>query len=161
VEFPKEMSARVADITDGFSFAYMKEAFVAALLVIVAKSDELRIWRHRGDPLAENILWKEIKRQVENLRKEMEDESEDTSLNLKSGMWPSLSTILQDDERPLPVDIQGRVIHGRADGTRLDASESERANAPRSTQLPPRSRLVNTPITYGSSDIHHIVPRYM
>ena len=157
MDFPQEMSTRVADITDGFSFAYMKEAFVAALLVIVAKSDQPRIWRYRGDPLAENILWKEIKRQVENLRKEMEDEGEDTGLSMKSGMWPSLSTILQEDERPLPGGVQGRVIHGGPDGTRLDASESERANAPRSMQ----ARVVDTPITHRSRDIHNIVPRYM
>ena len=29
VDFPKEISARIADITADFSFAYMKEAFVA------------------------------------------------------------------------------------------------------------------------------------
>lgn len=50
VEFPKEMSARVADITDNLSSAYMKEAFVAAPLVIVAKSDENNVLGSRKDP---------------------------------------------------------------------------------------------------------------
>ena len=149
VDFPKEMSARVADITGDFSFAYMKEAFVAALLVIVAKGDEKIKFRHRGEyvfprpkpnvsqlirhsfldlavltsrisPLSDNILWKEIKRQVENLRKEMEDESQDnspsednTGFNVRSGMWPSLSTILRDEDRSWPtrpLDIRNNVV---------------------------------------------------
>jgi transitional endoplasmic reticulum ATPase len=49
IDFPKEMSARVADITADFSFAYMKEAFVAALLVIVAKSDARAAVGSRGE----------------------------------------------------------------------------------------------------------------
>lgn len=48
VDFPKELSVRVADITGDFSFAYMKEAFVAALLVIVAKKDEKASLKYRG-----------------------------------------------------------------------------------------------------------------
>jgi SpoVK/Ycf46/Vps4 family AAA+-type ATPase len=82
IDFPKEMSARIADITKDFSFAYMKEAFVAALLVIVAKSGASKktIPRASGDPLSDNELWNELKRQVENLRKEMsgDDENEET-----------------------------------------------------------------------------------
>jgi transitional endoplasmic reticulum ATPase len=105
IEFPKEMSARIADITDGFSFAYMKEAFVAALLVIVAKTDEKRVFKYWEDPLTSNILWKEIQRQVENLKREMEEESGDSIASTTSGMWPALSTILDEESRP--VRIQG------------------------------------------------------
>jgi transitional endoplasmic reticulum ATPase len=108
VDFPEEMSARIADITGDFSFAYMKEAFVAALLVLAAKtSEEPYIMRQWEDPLSGNSLWKEIKRQVENLRKEMDEESADSSsLNMMSGMWPALSTILDDRSPPArPIDI--------------------------------------------------------
>jgi len=73
IDFPAEMSARVADITDGFSFAYMKEAFVAALLVIVARKPAMG--KYREDPLSDNLLWNELQRQVENLRREMDDEA--------------------------------------------------------------------------------------
>ena len=108
VDFPKEMSDRIADITGDFSFAYMKEAFVAALLVIVAKGDEEMYMRQWDDPLSENVLWKEIKRQVENLRKGMEEERDDSSsLNVMSGMWPALSTILDDRSPPTrPMEIR-------------------------------------------------------
>ncbi|GAB7355805.1 hypothetical protein MBLNU459_g6481t1 [Dothideomycetes sp. NU459] len=37
LEFPDEMCNAIAKITDGFSFAYMQEAFVAALLALAAK----------------------------------------------------------------------------------------------------------------------------
>ncbi|TAQ87099.1 hypothetical protein B7494_g4563 [Chlorociboria aeruginascens] len=111
IEFPREMSERIADLTDKFSFAYMKEAFVAALLVIVAKSDE--VFKYREDDLSGNVLYKELKRQITALRKEMDEESEESeeieenSLNTRSGLWPSLSTI--SDDRTRPIDINNTV----------------------------------------------------
>jgi len=39
VEFPDKLCKPIAEITDKFSFAYMQEAFVAALLAIARKSD--------------------------------------------------------------------------------------------------------------------------
>jgi transitional endoplasmic reticulum ATPase len=103
------MSARVADITGDFSFAYMKEAFVAALLVIVARTEEKRRFRHREDDLSDNILWKELKKQVEALRKEMDDESESTVSPSISGMWPALNSIL-DERRTRPMDIRNNAM---------------------------------------------------
>lgn len=111
VDFPAQMSARVADITGDFSFAYMKEAFVAALLVIVrlARTEERRRFKLREDDLSDNLLWKELKKQVELLRKEM-DESNDNSTGSPSmsGMWPALNSIL-DDRRTRPMDIQRNI----------------------------------------------------
>lgn len=109
VDFPKEMSARVADITGEFSFAYMKEAFVAALLVLAAKNDEEQYMSNWEDPLSVNVLWKEIKRQVENLRKEMDEETDvSSSLNVMSGMWPALSSSILDEKTPRtrPMEIR-------------------------------------------------------
>jgi transitional endoplasmic reticulum ATPase len=103
VDFPQQMSSSVADITGDFSFAYMKEAFVAALLVIVARSDEKQTFRHREDDLSGNILWKELKKQVETLRKEMDTETESVSPSM-SGMWPALSSILEE-RSTRPIDI--------------------------------------------------------
>jgi hypothetical protein len=37
LDFPDELCAKIAEITDKFSFAYMQEAFVAALLAIAAR----------------------------------------------------------------------------------------------------------------------------
>ncbi|KAH9989304.1 ATPase [Xylariaceae sp. FL0662B] len=90
VEFPDKLCPAIAEITDKFSFAYMQEAFVAALLAIAQQMDGPR--RHSeeltrdigggwlevctygdGDDLDELVLWVEIKKQVEILREGMED----------------------------------------------------------------------------------------
>lgn len=39
IEFPDELCEAIAKITDGFSFAYMQEAFIAALLVLAGRRD--------------------------------------------------------------------------------------------------------------------------
>lgn len=138
VVFPERMSARVAGLTGGFSFAYMKEAFVAALLVIVARSgddkddksngddDYERSYSRgnerggggdgEGDDLDGNVLWKELKKQISALRKEMEDEGEEAGRSstgmMKSEFWPAMSGILDNRTPPQtqtqtqPMDIR-------------------------------------------------------
>ena len=103
IDFPEEMSAAVADITHGFSFAYMKEAFVAALLVIVAKKEKEYPRVNGGDPLSDNLLWNEIKRQVNNLRKEM-DGNDETEVTKSTRPLPTSSNGLQSrmTSRPRP-----------------------------------------------------------
>jgi transitional endoplasmic reticulum ATPase len=81
IEFPKPLSAKIASITDGFSFAYLKEAFVAALLHIVGNEAELEIHRDfsgvydyiADDDFESLLFWKEMKKQIEILRKEIHD----------------------------------------------------------------------------------------
>ncbi|RDW88921.1 hypothetical protein BP6252_00953 [Coleophoma cylindrospora] len=110
VDFPKILSPKIADITDNFSFAYLKEAFVAALLVIVAKQDVRRASYRTDDSLRNNMFWAEIKKQIESLRKEMEEESieqDDQSYTPTSDRpgiphphntfsWPDFSSSLED-----------------------------------------------------------------
>ena len=69
IEFPKRLCSAIAGITDKFSFAYMKEAFVATLLVIVA--GRAAAVRDSGDDLEDLILWVQIKKQIKILREEM------------------------------------------------------------------------------------------
>jgi len=72
IEFPKELSPEIAKITDKFSFAYLQEAFVAALLAIAFdqttegsdKPQKRRSWE-------DLILWKEIQKAVNTLREEI------------------------------------------------------------------------------------------
>ena len=106
IDFPAEMSARVADITADFSFAYMKEAFVAALLVIVARTSTSYKNKSREDNLSGNILWKELKKQIEALRNEMEGEDpDDQSLSMASQFLPAMSGIMDRRPAALPMDI--------------------------------------------------------
>jgi SpoVK/Ycf46/Vps4 family AAA+-type ATPase len=90
IEFPDELCKAIAEITDKFSFAYMQEAFVAALLAIARRSEgakrrsEETLTRDMGDgwldvasddgDLDHLVLWVEIKKQVEILREGMEEE---------------------------------------------------------------------------------------
>ena len=70
------MCSAIAKITDDFSFAYMKEAFVAALRVIVIDRASKRERAYVDDDDLDSIrLWREIKKQVANLREEMGNES--------------------------------------------------------------------------------------
>ncbi|KAG7005059.1 hypothetical protein G7Y79_00022g052800 [Physcia stellaris] len=71
IVFPREMSKSIADITHGFSFAYMKEAFVASLLRLITRK---RIACGGGDGFEDLPLWREIKRQVSTLREELGEE---------------------------------------------------------------------------------------
>lgn len=77
VRFPPTLSQATAQITEGFTFAYMKEVFVSSLLISAAGRMELP--EEIPDPvdvksegLEDSQLWRVIKLQVASLRKEME-----------------------------------------------------------------------------------------
>lgn len=82
IEFPDELCKAIADITHDFSFAYIQEAFVAALLVIArgakgkedcdVEEDGWLVTRSTSDKLDDLVLWVEIKRQVAILRESMD-----------------------------------------------------------------------------------------
>ncbi|KAI1261933.1 P-loop containing nucleoside triphosphate hydrolase protein [Xylariaceae sp. FL1019] len=89
IDFPDELCEAIADITDKFSFAYMQEAFVAALLAIARRSGDRERQEEKsltrdvgdgwldvrsvdgndgGDELDGNVLWVEMQKQIEILR---------------------------------------------------------------------------------------------
>lgn len=76
IDFPKRLGPAIAGITDGFSFAYMKEAFVATLLAIAGNDDddEKQSDKHHDDDddLDDIVLWKEMKKQIQLLREDMD-----------------------------------------------------------------------------------------
>ncbi|KAL8833166.1 MAG: hypothetical protein Q9170_004447 [Blastenia crenularia] len=80
IEFPMKICPAAALITDGFSFAYMQEAFVATLLAIAGRRSE--IFDDEGDEvegggddgdkdLDEYELWREMKKTIKMLRDDM------------------------------------------------------------------------------------------
>ena len=85
IEFPQKLCPAIASITHGFSFAYLKEAFVATLLVIAGHRSEPGTTTTRGggndtdkeggeedeEDLDKYELWREMKTQVRLLREEM------------------------------------------------------------------------------------------
>lgn len=94
IKFPFKLCPAIAGITDDFSFAYLKEAFVATLLAIAGrrsedeaegdKFEDLSIKQALGGgrfddgddddddkPLEEYELWREMKKTVASLREDM------------------------------------------------------------------------------------------
>ena len=109
IEFPKKLCPAIASITDGFSFAYLQEAFVATLVVIAGRRSEAvdalgsgNGYRHDEDDdddddneLNKYELWREMKKQVKALRDDM-----DTREPMAHG-----TTILQRDTSGNATDI--------------------------------------------------------
>jgi transitional endoplasmic reticulum ATPase len=83
VEFPERMCKATAEITNGFSFAYIQEAFLAALQAIAVGGDTvmsiedgfviLDHYGRRSDGLEEVPLWVEFQKQVKILRGELDN----------------------------------------------------------------------------------------
>lgn len=75
IKFPKKLCPAIAGITEDFSFAYLKEAFVATLLAIAGNRSEDEK-RGGGDDEGGNLddyeLWREMKKQVKLLREDMD-----------------------------------------------------------------------------------------
>ena len=110
VYFPKSLSTRIAGLTQGFTFAYMQEAFVTALLVLAGnRSDATMTIARDGTPAsskadAENDegdceLYTVLQREILALRAEMK--ISDDALNggggdnkdATSGMAPGTATV--------------------------------------------------------------------
>ena len=76
IKFPKKICFAIAHITQEFSFAYLKEAFVATLLAIAGNRSEIGVLGADGDEedgdLDDYELWREMKRQVILLREDMD-----------------------------------------------------------------------------------------
>jgi len=79
VDFPPKLSEAIAEVTEGFSFAYLKETFITSLLMIVGSRrgnkeieglPEIGQEAHDFDRL---LLWRVMNKQVKTLGAEMED----------------------------------------------------------------------------------------
>ncbi|KAF2265602.1 P-loop containing nucleoside triphosphate hydrolase protein [Lojkania enalia] len=91
IEFPSKLCDAIADITDDFSFAYMKEAFVATLLDLArndgSEDEDDALESDGDDPLDKYLFWRAFKAQVKILRSEMGSE---TSASVRSNAGTTL-----------------------------------------------------------------------
>ena len=77
IDFPAKLCSAIAGITEGFSFAYLQEAFVSSLLTIIREQrknpDEMTDVTWESDPksLESVLLWRVMCDQVEILRNEI------------------------------------------------------------------------------------------
>ena len=115
VEFPESLCKAIASITKGFSFAYIQEAFVAALLAIANEdasgsseeeemsSQEESSGKESGpfetmvmsevkddEDLERFRLWREIKKVIKTLREELKMDEDDSF----AGFWVPRSAIV-------------------------------------------------------------------
>ena len=103
VDFPKKLCAPIAGLTDDFSFAYLKEAFVATLLAIaVSHSDP----DHNAsgdddsdDDLDQYELWREMKKQVKFLRDDMDNSK--PRFSIMDSPSPPVPKTLEADTLPI------------------------------------------------------------
>lgn len=76
IRFPKKLGQAIADITNDFSFAYMKEAFVMTLLAIAHTAD-IDAYHDNYDGIEDLVLWREMQKQVKMLREDMESKEDE------------------------------------------------------------------------------------
>ena len=132
IDFPENLSSAIADLTEGFSFAYLKEMFVTALLVIVAaqrnppSSNNNNHDLERGSGLPDSdepngvatarsafenvLLWRVIRKQVQTLRAEVEGarkSAEEASRNSNSAPTSASEGALDDT----PYSQQTRALY--------------------------------------------------
>ncbi len=122
IDFPPELSTAIADLTSDFSFAYLKEAFITSLLIIVAvqrgtKKDFNDMPAETNgnakvatSQLERNLLYRVLSKQIETLRHEMEgsrksaeDAAKHKALYAKGSVMSYHRPILDAD-----ADIPGR-----------------------------------------------------
>lgn len=119
IKFPKKLCVAIAGITQDFSFAYLKEAFIATLLAIAGHRSEGEI-RGGGDDeggdLDDYELWREMKVQVKLLRDDMDTRSQ----------WSA-------DHLGIVEDLSWRELHHSKEAT-------VKSTVPATSQLPFRKK---------------------
>lgn len=109
IEFPMKICQAAALITDGFSFAYMQEAFVATLLAIAGRRSEILDdefdevvsgGEKDGDrDLDDYELWREMKKTIKALREDMGNEDGKSSATDES----FANKLEEEKEAQIPV----------------------------------------------------------
>lgn len=102
INFPQKLCPAMAHITDGFSFAFLQECFVATLLtlardegVAISQFSQLRL--RKEDSLDRYALWRVFKEQAESLRKQIENGAKESVGPLQS--WYGGSPASQHSEQ--------------------------------------------------------------
>lgn len=127
VKFPKKLCAAIAGITQDFSFAYLKEAFVSTLIVIASNRSENGISGgddDEGGDLDDYELWREMKKQVKLLRNDMGSKSVGSryeGVDASAGLsWRAMDTSIVPPSDP-PAALPFRPRGGRG-GRSIDNS---------------------------------------
>ena len=100
VDFPKVLSPEIARITEDFSFAYMKEAFIATLLGLARAGPKNGGKDDKG--IDDLPFWKEMQKEVKILRDEMRTKQEAVEIALppQFNTATAVSHLHQSEVRP-------------------------------------------------------------
>ncbi|KAI6908549.1 P-loop containing nucleoside triphosphate hydrolase protein [Hortaea werneckii] len=123
VEFPRKLSPAMANITSGFSFAFLQECFVATLLTL-ARGETGLAEKDDDEDLDKYELWGLFKQQADALRKEITDQTA-----FESSMHPGWS-----DDVTLATEGKAPVATSSTSSTRNHPQSAN--NSGRSTALP-------------------------
>ncbi|KAF2833650.1 P-loop containing nucleoside triphosphate hydrolase protein [Ophiobolus disseminans] len=132
IEFPVKLCNAIAEITEDFSFAYLKEAFVATLLDLARNADgddddaDESADDKDDDPLDKYEFWRSFKAQVKILRDDM---GSGNSIDSATGTQEGVSAAY---EELLPL---------------LDAMKLHTQNGPQSHESAPHFPLVSHAMT--------------
>ena len=134
IEFPEKLSPAIADITQGFTFAYLKEAFVSTLLAMARRDEDgddedgcgqwpfshedfspNRHSKHIHDykDISDLPLWIEIQKQVKILREDMDSAEKDATTNQLSTLPASTQRLRRpkaDEEVVDPAPLADRSV---------------------------------------------------
>jgi transitional endoplasmic reticulum ATPase len=113
---------KIAAITDKFSFAYMQEAFVAALLAIAVRGGKDVVARGGGDDVEKLELWVEIQKQVKILKDEMEEKAKaEQTIHTSAAVQPLPFRPRDGQNLSRYRDELDVLLHGRHEGAIMDA----------------------------------------
>lgn len=86
IAFPHKLCPAMASVTDGFSFAFLQECFVATLLTLAREDDEDSHQQRvqLNSDLDQYPLWRAFKEQAKALRKQIDSGDEDGSKSIQS-----------------------------------------------------------------------------
>lgn len=111
INFPQKLCPAMAHITNGFSFAFLQECFVATLLtlardegVYISQFAQLRL--RRDDSLDQYPLWRVFREQADSLRKQIENGGKESVGSLQSWYGGSQPAGSQRSERESEQSIE-------------------------------------------------------
>jgi len=137
IKFPKKLCVAIAGITQEFSFAYLKEAFVATLLAIAGHRSEDEGeggGNDEGGDLDDYEIWREMKKQVKALREDMDTHNNQT-------LWANQVTGVHSwKEFDQPMRAVQDATAKKADYPKL----SLRENGRRGARFPLNPRLIGS-----------------
>lgn len=119
IEFPEKLCAAIADITDGFSFAYLQESFVATLLELARSGEDSESSdsddEGDGTPLDRYELWRVIKKQIKILRDQMDSSKPAVSEACEAGAGGGFASAYEEmlpllDRAELSSGSNGRAV---------------------------------------------------